>query len=259
MALALKVEKLDAVPEAQRALYKATEGGFTLDVDGLEDTSGLKTALEKERLANKAAKTAAAQAVADALKPFEGIDPVKTKAMLSQFENDEEATLIAAGKVGEVVTRRMSKREAELAKQVKAANDAAEAATGVANTFKTRVLDNHIRAAAAKSGLHVHAVEDALLRARAIFSLSDTGEAVQVGPDGHPVLGKDGKTAFSPAEWLDSMKETAPHWFPAGNSGGGSGGNKGGGGDGKTMKRATFDGLPAGEKSKAARLYTIVD
>src|SRR3972149_11838102 len=90
-----------------------------------------------------------------------------------------------------------------------------------------RVLDNSVRAAPIAVGLHAPAVDDVLLRARAIFSLSDEGEAVQFDEDGETiVLGKDGKTPFSPREWLESMKQKAPHWFPAGGSGGGSMVNK---------------------------------
>jgi hypothetical protein len=179
---------------------------------------------------------------------------------MAKFSDDEEASLIAAGKVDEVIARRMAKRDAELNKQVDTARAEAAAAKGVAEKFQTRVLDNHIRAAAAKAGLHPFAVEDALLRARIMFSLNDAGDAVQLGSDGQPVLGKDGKTAFAPAEWLEAMKETAPHWFPAGASGGGAGGSGSGQNNGaKTMTRTQFMTLSAAEQAKTAKTHQIVD
>jgi hypothetical protein len=49
MALDLIVDNLDAVPEATRSLYVAYGDKFKLDVSGIEDTSGLKSALDKER------------------------------------------------------------------------------------------------------------------------------------------------------------------------------------------------------------------
>ena len=262
MALALTVDKIDAVPEALRTLYAEHEGKFKLQVDGLEDTTGLKTALEKERQAVKDAKAASKQALADALKPYEGLgDPVKVRELMAQFEDADEAKLIAQGKSGvdQIIAKRTEKQRVQLQKEVDAAKAAEKAAQGVAETFKSRVLDNHIRAAAAKAGLHPFAVEDALLRARAIFSLNDKGDAIQAGADGAPVLGKDGKTSFGPAEWLDAMKESAPHWFPAGGSGGGAGGSGGAGAGGKTITRAAFDSLSTAEKSKAAKTLTIVD
>ncbi|WP_157378124.1 hypothetical protein [Burkholderia ubonensis] len=88
-----------------------------------------------------------------------------------------------------------------------------------------RALDGQLRAAAAAAGIHERAVEDAMHRGRAMFRLDDEGNAARFDADGSPVLGEDGKTAMRPAEWLASMKESAPHWFPvqASGSGGGSG------------------------------------
>lgn len=254
-----------ALPEPQRAWYAADGEGFKLDpasptlLAALEDTGGLKTALEKERTAVKDAKAAAKVAVSEALKAYEGIDPVKTRALLSKFDNEEEAALIAAGKVDEVIAKRMAKRDAAQQKLLDDATTATKAAMTVADTFKGRVLDNAIRGAAAKAGIHAYAVDDALLRARALFSLDDKGDAVQMGADGKAVLGKDGKTPFTPAEWLDSMRENAPHWFPSGASGGGAGGSGGAGANGKTITRAQFDAMSQVERAKAATQYQIVD
>lgn len=261
MALAQTVDTLDKLPESQRGWYAEADGKFVLDLNKveIEDTGGLKTALAKERQAAKEAKEAAKVAVQEAMKAFEGIDPVKTRALLAKFDNEEEAALIAAGKVDDVIAKRMAKREADFQKQLEAARGEAEGAKKVASTFQSRVLDNHIRAAAAKAGIHAFAIEDALLRARAMFSLDDKGEAVQMGSDGSPVLGKDGKTPFTPTEWLESMKETAPHWFPTTGSGGGAGGSGGAGAGGKTIRREAFDALPPAERAKVVKTHAIVD
>lgn len=57
MSLPAVTESLDAVPEAARAFYVESEdGSYRLDADGVEDVSGLKSALEKERAARKALK-----------------------------------------------------------------------------------------------------------------------------------------------------------------------------------------------------------
>lgn len=88
-----------------------------------------------------------------------------------------------------------------------------------------RALDDQLRAAASAAGIHDRAVEDAMHRGRAMFRLDDEGVAARVDEDGNPILGEDGKTAMRPVEWLASMREAAPHWFPvhASGSGGGSG------------------------------------
>ena len=61
MPLQLTVDTLDAVPENLRSLYSEADGKFRLAVDGLEDTAGLKSALQKER---EAARTAEKQSKA---------------------------------------------------------------------------------------------------------------------------------------------------------------------------------------------------
>lgn len=49
MALKLTVDSLDGIDEKLHALYVEKDGKFSLAVDGMEDTSGLKEALRKER------------------------------------------------------------------------------------------------------------------------------------------------------------------------------------------------------------------
>lgn len=179
----------------------------------------------------------------ETLKRYEGIDPDAVRSILKRFTDDEEAALIAKGQVDTVLAKRTERMKADFDKQLAAAKAEAEAFGKRATAFQQRVLDNEIRAAAAKAGIHQHAIDDALFRGRAMFSLSDDGSAVALGDDGRPVLGKDGKTPFSPLEWLESMKDKAPHWFPAQASGGGASGSGGGGAGGKTITRAAFDAL----------------
>jgi len=65
MPLPAFAETLEGLPEPLREHYVETEDGrFRLDTDGLEDVSGLKSALEKERTARRALKAELA-----ALKP----------------------------------------------------------------------------------------------------------------------------------------------------------------------------------------------
>src|SRR5574340_829949 len=106
MALALVV---DAVPAGQEAFYVEKDGKFHLDVTGIEDTSGLKSALQKEREAAKEASRKAKE-LED---KFAGIDPAKVRDMMAKLDQDGEAALIAAGKFDEVVAKRTEKRSEE--------------------------------------------------------------------------------------------------------------------------------------------------
>jgi len=244
--LALVVDKVDVLPEAVRGLYVEKDGKFHLDVDGIEDTSGLKSALEKERAA---ARSAAATIKALETK-FKDVDPEQYRKLNSLINSNEETRLISEGKVDEVITKRTEKLRQEHVKQLEEATKATKAEQEKTGKYKQRVLDNHIRAAAIKAGLHPHAIDDALFRARTIFTLDEEGDAVQLGADGKPVYGKDGKTPFGPLEWLETMKEAAPHWFPAGSSGGGAGNGAGGAGSAKTVKRTAFEKMAPAERTK---------
>jgi hypothetical protein len=255
-ALSISIEKADhaKLPDAVKALYVERDGKFALDVEGVEDTAGLKSALEKER------KTAREETRLrkEFEKRFEGIDPDEVRKMMEKLGGDEEASLIKAGKIDEVVARRMEKSAKAAEKAVKDADARAAKKDEENAKLKQRALDERVRAAATKAGLHANAVDDALFRARTIFTFNGD-EVVQLDTDGHPVMGKDGKTPFGPVEWLEGMKDTAPHWFPAGASGSGAaGGTKGGGS--KTMKRSAFDALGAMERAQVVKdKVTIVD
>ncbi len=256
MALAKVV---DAAPAGQEALYVKNEadGKFYLDVEGgFEDTSGLKSALQKER---DAAKEAARKA-RELEDKFKDIDPDKVRDMMKKMDQDGEAALIAAGKFDEVLAKRTEKLRADLQRQIDEANGKAKSAEERVWQYSQRVLDDRIRDAVVGK-VHVHAIKsnDVLRAAREIFTLDTNGDAVQLGADGKPVIGKDGKTPYSPSEWIEDMVAIAPHWFPSDSTGGGAGGSKDASSGGKTMKRAAFDALPARERAAASKQYQIVD
>lgn len=255
MALKIVVDKLDEVAEPQRALYVEKEGKFHLDVDGLEDTNGLKSALQKERQAAKDARELAKKLE----EQYAGIDVNVVRDMMAKFDKDGDAALIAAGKIDEVIAKRTEKLKTDYQRQLDAEKKNTEQAHAKASKFSQRVLDDNIRAAAVKAGLHSHAIDDALFRARSMFTINDDGEAVQMDENGTVILGKDGKTPFNPTEWLEDMKDKAPHWYPAGSSGGGAGGSKETTSGKRTMKRSTFNTLGAFERAEAARTFQIVD
>ena len=53
MALKLTLDSLDGLDDGVKSLYAEKDGKYRLDVEGIEDTSGLKSALEKERTARR--------------------------------------------------------------------------------------------------------------------------------------------------------------------------------------------------------------
>jgi len=220
MALKAVVDSLDGLEEGLKSLYQQSEDGkFRLVVEGLEDSSGLKSALEKERLAAREAQ----KQVRELNERFKDIDPEAVRGILAKFADDEEAKLIASGKVDEVLAKRTERMKAAFEKDVQMANDAAKAADERAAKFTARVLENSIRAEASVAGLHQHAIEDALFRAQTTFQLDGEGNPAAV----EGAFGKDGKP-LTLKEWFGDMKDKAPHWWPA-TQGGGAGSGTGGG------------------------------
>ncbi|MEG6025777.1 major capsid protein [Enterobacter hormaechei] len=114
------------------------------------------------------------------LSRFDGIDPDAVRGILQRFSDDEEAKLIAAGKIDEVLDKRTERMRADVDKQIKAANERAEKAEAFSNKFRDRVLGDAIRAAASKAGALPEASDDLILRAKGTFQLNDEGEAVSV-------------------------------------------------------------------------------
>jgi len=246
MALKLIVDTLEGIAEPQQALYvKQADGKFKLDVTGLEDTGGLKTALEKERQR--------AEDNAKALKQFEGIDPEEARKMANLFNNSEESKLLKAAledptkldALRQRWTEGLTKAQEKALKKIQDEHaKAIEAANTKASKWTTRVLDNALREAAEKVGMHAPAIEDWILHARSHFNIDDDGNAVQVDKEGAAVAG-------SPADYAESLRETKPHWFPASGSGGGAQQSKTTF-KGRTMKRSDFDLLDPVAKRAAA-------
>jgi hypothetical protein len=206
-------------------------------------TTGLKT--KNDELLGKL------KAGQDKLKEFDGVDPATFKAIQARLDNDEDIKLFSEGKKNEVIFKYTERMRQEHVAQLQEVENRVKAEAARADTYKGSVLDNQIRSAA--GGLHKGAIEDALLHARNIFSLDAKGVAVKLDSQGTPELGKDGKTPYSPAEWMEQQKELRPHWFPMGSTGSGSGSVKDSAGNGKTIKRSDFDQLSPADKSASVR------
>lgn len=108
MSLPAYVDRLEDLPEAARSFYVETgDGRFRLDAEGIEDVSGLKSALEKEREARKALKAELA-----ALKP-EVDAPEAAAAAAAESEEADEPT--DADPIRMAIGRRLLEAEARSA------------------------------------------------------------------------------------------------------------------------------------------------
>jgi hypothetical protein len=193
------------------------------------------------------------------LAAFGTIDPVRAASLIEQLDHDEDLKLFSEGKKAMVIEKYTDRMRTAHSTELEAERLLTLAERQRGDNYRGAVLDNHIRSVT--TDLHKGAVEDALLHARQIFSLDAKGNAVKLDAEGRPELGKDGKSLFGPAEWMEMQRELKPHWFPASTSGSGSTGAQGSGsGTGKTMKRGEFDVLTPMQKANVARSGTrIID
>jgi len=231
---------IDAAVAEQVAGLKAKNSELLGKIKGVDETTAKLTQLEAS------------------LKAFEGIDPTKARALFAGIEGDEDAKLLMEGKLDQIKEKHTGRMKQAHEQEVKTLQEQIKAAQQVGEAYRGRVLDAQILAVS--TGLHKGAVEDALLVGRSIFTLDAKGNAVKLDAEGKPELGKDGKTSFGPSEWMEAQRDAKPHWFPAASSGSGGKGNDGATGNGKTMKRSSFDAMmPSAQGSYIRAGGTVYD
>lgn len=165
----------------------------------------------------------------DALsKQWDGLDPDVVKNLVDRMNNDEETKLIAEGKIDEVVSRRVEAMRTDLETRLASATEKLEGLEGekgsLATKVKNLIIDGMVRQSGSELNLLPTAMEDAIYRAKGRFQLDENDKPVARDDAGALLIGKDGKTPLTPTEWLEGMKESAPHWFPAPTGAGASGG-----------------------------------
>ncbi|UOO89121.1 hypothetical protein LVJ82_17020 [Vitreoscilla massiliensis] len=190
-------------------------------------TSGLKS--KRDELLN------AQKQLKEQLKQFDGIDPEATRNMLKRFENDEEAKLIAAGNVDEVVNRRVDRMQSDFDKNLKIAQAETQKYQQKAQNLEQTVINGHVAQAAAAAGVLPNAIDDIAALSKGMFALNDQGQALLIGADGQPQYAADGKTPMTAHDWVSNMKETKPYFFPSAQGGGARGSD---GASGGSLKRS---------------------
>lgn len=170
------------------------------------------------------------------LSRFEGIDPDSVRAILANFADQQEAKLIAEGKIDEVMAKRAERMKAGHDKEVSKLQGDMETLKQRAAKFAERALSAAVRETGAQSGIHPSAYDDALLRAKSVFDVDDEGNAA--ARDG--VFGKDGRP-LTLKEWFAEMRDTAPHWFLSPSGGGSHGGSAGTSGVPKSLAQCKSD------------------
>jgi len=215
-------------------------------------TSGLKSKNE-ELLSEKKTAKQELDAVNEQLK---GYDPKAVKSLLDKMSTDEDTKLIAEGKIDEVISRRTEALTADYDSKLLAATDKngelSQSLEEMNGRVKSLVVDRFVREAAAEHSMVPSAVEDAISRAGHVFKLNEELQPEARDKNDTIVIGKDGKTPLSVQEWIEGMKDNAPHWFPPQSGAGAHGGNQGASGSFTITKSQAGDARTYQEAKAAA-------
>jgi hypothetical protein len=114
----------------------------------------------------------------ESLRQWEGFDPETVRKIVTQFENDDEQKLIAAGKVNEVIEKRtrdtVTRSQAQVEKETRAREEATKRADDLQAKYHAAVIDNTV--AQLVSGLADGALAPVQLFARQWFSIDEDGQ-----------------------------------------------------------------------------------
>lgn len=215
--LKFKIAKdaFDKLDDNLKALYTANaDGSYYLGVEG---------AVAKERLDEFRTNNVELQKKLDG---FSGIDVDAYKKASETQRLLDEKKLLDAGEVDKVFEQRTVAMKTEHEKTVKELSTKLDSA---GRQLDVLIIDNSVRENATKLGVSATAVDDVLLRARAVYRVEE-GRAIPKDAQGQTIFGKDGTNPMQISDWIGGLKETAPHLFQAstgsGASGSGSGNNK---------------------------------
>lgn len=240
MAVKTVIDNLEDVSEALREHYVATsDGKFRLD--GVEDVSGLKSALEREKEERRQAK-----ARLDRLKD---IDPEEFLRLKKDVEERENEKLARKGEYEKMLSQTTAKHKTELEKRedsIKSLRSALEA--------------NLIDAEATRAIASAKGVPELLLPhvRSSVRVVEEDGKflAKVVDKDGNPRIGDASGSPMTVNQLVAEMRSSEVFgraFEGTGATGSGASNSNGGRAGQKTINRTAFDALGAQEKASYVR------
>lgn len=215
MTLKLNINKaeFDALGEGVKGFYEEKDGSYRLLVDGIEDTAGLKRALEAERANAKKAKAFEAL----------GKTPEEISELLKKLEEEEEKKAEKSGEWDKLKAQLNEQHAKALAEKDK-----------VIETLRSRLERELVDAKAVEAISEKKGVAQLLLphvRANVRVVENDAGELVVrvVGADAEPRLNSKGDY-MTIAELVEEMSKSDVFGRAFEASGISGSNNKGGGG-----------------------------
>lgn len=250
MALKQSYDLQADIPAGLQEHYVEKDGKWCLQADPpIEDVSGLKGALEKERgLRRDAEKT-----MTDMKIQFEGVNPDDYRKLQERVKGLDDAEVYDKSGIEALVTRRTESMKTEHERVVGSKDREIAQLRTQASESDRRWRQDRIKtallAAVTGSGVEKDAIEDGVTRGLAVFTDLDSEGQVIAKKGEDVVYGKDGIHPLRPEEWISTLKAsgTARHLWPS-SSGGGAPAYHGGNG-----QNVDWSKLPPAERLTAFR------
>ena len=199
---------------------------------------------ERDKIANNSKKLLAEKKNLE--ERFSGIDPDDYRAMKEALKGKEEEDLLKSGKIDELVNRRVQVIKADLENQINERDQKISEQEQRYGNLNSAFDEYRIRDALNREGraerMLDSALDDLVLRARGVFSIDSEGNIVSLDGEGN-LKTVDGKPV-TPKSFIQGLKKTAPHLWPASESGdlGGSGDKSSPFGRGSSLDEAASSG-----------------
>lgn len=186
---------------------------------------------------------------------FADFDKETLKNYIARLKNDEEARLIAEGKVGDVIEKRTNlmreSYQSQIADTQKLAQEWQNKYGELEQKFNYTRIDSALRDAALAANVVPSAIDDIITRGRKSFEIDANGNIISRDQfTGDIKIGADGKNPYAASDFLSDLKKTAPHFWPQSQGGGFSGANAG---DFSTRMQGALNGPGGFEEFKKLR------
>lgn len=239
MSLKALVEKIDDVPETARSFYSEKDGKFVLDVEAvegfsLEDTSGLKSSLGKERQKVRELERITSK--------FKDLDPDKAREAMEQLEEFrkidpvKEADKIVAQKLEAAKGQMVEKHSKELQER--------EGRIGaLTQTVQNLLIDQAATSALADAKGSVELLLPHVQRHTRVREVDGKYLVEVIGKDGEPRIGNAKGDPMTIADLVQEMRksDTFGRAFEgSGQSGSGTRPTNNGGGMSQIKSRKDF-------------------
>lgn len=149
-------------------------------------------------------------------------DPEEALRALQLISGNEEVKLLAEGKFDEVVQRRVSAHtkqyEDQVAELQSKFDNADMSSTKYKSMYNDLVVDHALRQAALQAGVLPAALDDVLNKGRRMFALNEDEVTVESRDKNGKLRKTDDDKVLTPDNWIEGLKRTAPHYWPASRS-----------------------------------------